>query len=62
MVTTTWADGRLIYLHKSHMEDVYGYLNRWFGEEGKRVQVVQVTAAYMILEVAQPSSFSALAI
>ena len=55
VVTTTWADSRLIYLHKNHMEEVYGYLNRWFGEEGKRVQVVQVTTDYMILEVAQPS-------
>jgi hypothetical protein len=36
------------------LELVYEYLNHWFGKEGKRVQVVQVTAAYMILEVAQP--------
>jgi hypothetical protein len=54
VVTTTWADGRLIYLHKDHVEDVYDYLNHWFGKEGKRVQVVEVTTAYIILEVAQP--------
>jgi hypothetical protein len=54
MVTTTWADGCLIYLHKSHLEEVYEYLNRWFGKEGKRVQVVEVTTAYLILDVAQP--------
>jgi hypothetical protein len=37
------------------MEEVYEYLNHWFGKEGKRVQIVQVTTDYMILEVAQPS-------
>jgi hypothetical protein len=41
-------------LHKKHIEDIYEYLNRWFGKDGKRVQVVEVTTSYMILEVAQP--------
>jgi hypothetical protein len=42
------ADGRLIYLHTDHVEEVYDYLNRWFGKEGKRFQVLEVTTAYIL--------------
>ena len=47
-----WADGRLIRLHKNQMDGILKYLNTWWGEQDKQLQIVDIRDDFLVLEVA----------